>query len=861
MRFLPRFALRRPVPTVSVVLALALLAAPGLARLELRTDGRALAPDSPEALAVRRVQAEFGLRDPVVLLVRSRYDGGIFRTEALAAIRALTDSARVLTGGVEGAVTSLATENGDRFRAGTIRFRGLLEPWPMTPEAVAELKEDLAELRIHEGTLVARDGSAATILLSVPEGVDRAAFLDRVRAAARVDDDSLRVDLVGAPVAEALLGEHLLGDLRRLLPVVFGLIALLFAVRFRSLPAVALPMFEIGAVLVLVFGASGWVGVPVYLTTAVLPVILSTMVIADEIHVFTRFAQIRRADPDLAPREAVSATMDEMASPLTKTSLTTAIGFLSFAVSDLAPVRSFGWAAAAGILYCLVFSLTVVPVALARFTGAAAGVAGGGDALPRALARVVACVRRNRTATLAVVVVLVAAGAAGAARLQVQDSWVGGFGKGSAFREATAFFDEQFLGSHLLRFVMRTDPVQREGTVAGRDVGHHEVTIPADDAGDPAPLPGARLVVARESRANGGRGADWSAAIDSVRVTDGGIVLRFPADRGSPRLLLQPDDDEALSWRIHARRFAEPRVLLEAGRFEEFLRAREDLSVGGVLGPATYLETTRYMVTQRVPERRSIPRSPYEIERLWSNLGTIRGETELGRLVNPDRSAGVVTAYLRAANFRDTAALLDAVRAYERDHLAPLGIRLEAGGDIAMSQALISAIVGTQVKSLLFALLGILAVTSWMSRSLRWGALCVLPCAIAVLLVFAGMGLLRVPLGVATSMFAGMCLGIGVDFAIHFVERYRRARARSAAGPALEEAAAVAGPAILLDTLAVGAGFGMLTASSVPLNAHLGLIAVIGVGAAMLATMLVLPALVPEGAAERARNGGPGGCG
>jgi len=105
-------------------------------------------------------------------------------------------------------------------------------------------------------------------------------------------------------------------------------------------------------------------------------------------------------------------------------------------------------------------------------------------------------------------------------------------------------------------------------------------------------------------------------------------------------------------------------------------------------------------------------------------------------------------------------------------------MHLSFAGDVAVSQTLIRAIVRTQVISLLGSLLGILVITTIMGRSLAWGALCVLPCALAVLVNFAIMGWVGMPLGVATSMFSGMTLGIGVDFAIHLLERYRRLRDR-----------------------------------------------------------------------------------
>ena len=55
---------------------------------------------------------------------------------------------------------------------------------------------------------------------------------------------------------------------------------------------------------------------------------------------------------------------------------------------------------------------------------------------------------------------------------------------------------------------------------------------------------------------------------------------------------------------------------------------------------------------------------------------------------------------------------------------------------------------------LFWSLVGIYAITALLGRSLRWGIYCVIPSTLAVLINFAVMGWMNIPLGVATSMFA-----------------------------------------------------------------------------------------------------------
>jgi uncharacterized protein len=223
----------------------------------------------------------------------------------------------------------------------------------------------------------------------------------------------------------------------------------------------------------------------------------------------------------------------------------------------------------------------------------------------------------------------------------------------------------------------------------------------------------------------------------------------------------------------------------------------------------------------------------------------VRGERNLRQVFDPPFRTALATVFLRHANFADTARLMSAVREYERRELAPYGITVRFAGDIAASQAMIEAIVGTQVSSVALSLVAITALTSWLFASLAWGLACVLPAALGVLGMFAAMGWAGVPLGVATSMFAATVLCIGDDYAIHLVEAARRAR-RAGRGlqDAIVDAVATTAPAVLIDAVAVGAAFGVLCFSRVPPNARLGGLLVVSILVCLVTTLAVLPAFL-----------------
>ncbi|MEM9553399.1 MAG: MMPL family transporter [Acidobacteriota bacterium] len=779
-------AIDRPRRTIVLVLALVGLALPGLLRLELRTDGHAMIPPRDEAIRFdAAVRDHFDLRDPVAVHYQPQ-GGELFDPSTLDQLVELSDALAAIEGVGPEHLTSLATEASDRVFPGTLDFRALLDPLPATPADLERLRGDLDAIRLLDGTLVGLDRRSALLVVGVPNlSPERAAHsaerIDlyreilevvkpfRATSAARSDSAAppAEISVVGAPVAEFLLGLHVLEDLALLLPLALTVIALVLFAGCRRAWGVMLGLSEVGACLLFVFGVMGWLGIPVYLTTAVLPVILTTLGLADEIHIVWHYQHLlgtaRSTNSLTESRAVVRRTLREMARPITLTSITTSLGFLSFTTSPIEPVRVFGVFAAVGIAFCLLWSFTVVPAALALLPAERLRRPQRAILAPRQR-EFAAWLRRHRAPVLTALALVTLGLGAGTPRLVVQDSWLDGFAAGSAFRLATERVDAQYFGTH-------------------------QLLVHLDLAAGLAP-------------------DELPADIDMPRVGRMGPML-------SPSLLRAVDD------------------------FEKTLRQRAD--VGGVLGPASHLRTVKYLWLARRDGDRSLPSHAFDIQMVIDHFDNARGEHLRRRVVDDSLERAVVTLFLRDANYQQAARVIGAVRAAAREHLAPHGVEIGFAGDVAVSQAMIPAIVETQVQSLLLALASALLAVCWLKRSLLYGLAAVAPAIVAVLWVFGLMGWLGIPLGVATSMFCAITLGIGIDYGIHFTDRIERAHAAGITAP-IARALGEAGPAIVADTAAVALGFGLLVVSQVPANARLGLLVAAALTAACILTLVGLGA-------------------
>ena len=884
---LARYSIHHPRRVIIIAVGFTLAVAPGALRLTLRTDGHALVSENaPEVLYDNSIRETFGIEDPIVVVVRSPHPDGIFNAPTLQLVRDLTADFAKIDGIHSNNIVSLATEHGFRNRPGTLMYQTFLEAPRQTKKDLEELRDDLRRIELYTGTIVSFDGKCSAILIGTPAGADRTRLYTKIGdiiAAKGQTPDAIGV--TGPPVAEALLGTHILEDLGvpsvllgastrsrdaatwrmprslyelrlwiaehvGLVPITVLVLAIIFQLSFHRTIATILPMAEVGACLLFIFGLMGWFHVPIYLTIAVMPVLLTAMAVTDEIHVYSRYFALLHENPATDHRKLVQETMDEMVCPVVNTSLTTAIGFVSFAFSPLGPVVAFGLFTGIGVLFCLFWSLSVMPAFLSLIDPARLRARGKQRGAAKVLAskpwfgRFALAAVRYRYWVIAVVVVILILTPLGLRRLVIQDSWIDGFDPASEFSRTTRMVNEQFHGMHLLYVTIDAGEVLR-GELPVSDVGYAKFSFPTNLIANPRDLPGRWLYITIEGASNTLPRASWRSTIESAIPSGGKLLVTTQIRDANSSVWLQLSKVKTVGFEIVSQPLLQPQMMRTITELGNFIEQRRQYKVGKVITPADYVSTTRFMVRPNEAGSRKIPDTAGEVKLMWDYYRIVRGPEQLRHVVDTNYARALLTIFLKEANFVDTAKLMEDIRGYEREHLSAQNIRLGFAGDVAVSQSLIRGIVTTQLQSLFWSLVGIYAVTALLGRSLRWGIYCVVPSTLAVLINFAVMGWLNIPLGVATSMFAGMTLGIGVDFAIHVLEGFGLARAGGLSpDKALSESMARTGPAVVINTVAIALGFGVLTLSQVPANSRLGTLTILGIVNCLLASLLLLPVLL-----------------
>ena len=211
--------------------------------------------------------------------------------------------------------------------------------------------------------------------------------------------------------------------------------------------------------------------------------------------------------------------------------------------------------------------------------------------------------------------------------------------------------------------------------------------------------------------------------------------------------------------------------------------------------------------------------------------------------VDDEHRLARVTVFIRNADYTR---IDNVLRAAERETLDQArGFKIVPFGDGWISYLTVRLLVEGQASSIALALLIDLVLIALLLGSARMGLIAVLPVAFSLLLVLAALALTGTPLGIANSMFAGIALGIGLDFAIHLTTTYRQKLRRGMpAIEALRSTLEISGPAVCVSAASITAGFSVLLLSEVAPNVQLGIMVCLCLLICAVTTLLLIPSLL-----------------
>lgn len=264
--------------------------------------------------------------------------------------------------------------------------------------------------------------------------------------------------------------------------------------------------------------------------------------------------------------------------------------------------------------------------------------------------------------------------------------------------------------------------------------------------------------------------------------------------------------------------------------------------VGGSTSILDFVRTTNKTLHAEDPAYDVIPTSRREIGEILFLL-SVSGRPELlDEVVNYDYSQANITFAIKTDHTQRLKEIIDEVYAYAGREFADLDVSVNTAGSANNSYVWAELLINSQLLAIVLSKVGIFLMAMLLYRSFGAGLLTIVPVTVTTILVGGMAGWLDIALDVSTVLAAGVAIGVGVDYTIHYISRYALERERGAdEHEAVFGAMRSVGKPIVFNATVVAAGFLILALSQFPPHVKMGYFVATYMIASCIAALVVLP--------------------
>jgi predicted RND superfamily exporter protein len=240
-------------------------------------------------------------------------------------------------------------------------------------------------------------------------------------------------------------------------------------------------------------------------------------------------------------------------------------------------------------------------------------------------------------------------------------------------------------------------------------------------------------------------------------------------------------------------------------------------------------------------EGKTIPDNKDKVSNLWFLL---EGEDIMSQLVNPDKTEAVMQATLGSVDTKRGRKLIKNIDEYIKKVNDSSYTFVQAGIPM-IYRNLDDSIINSQILSLIIALILVFICLIFLTHSIIGGLISLTPIIFTLLVIFGFMSFTKIPLDIATVLVGSISIGIGIDYSIHFTNRFQKElKYADTLHEALSKTLSTTGKAILINVITVAMGFLVLILGNlVPLQ-RFGILVAITMISSGIGAITLLPAII-----------------
>ena len=247
--------------------------------------------------------------------------------------------------------------------------------------------------------------------------------------------------------------------------VVFGLGVLLFIIItlwfvFRKLIWIIVPISSCLFSVIIMMGLLGILGWKVTVISSNFIALMLILTMAMNIHMSTRFLQLRKDYPTKSNFDIISLTTNRMFWPIIYTVFTTIFAFLSLVFSGIKPIIDFGWMMTLGLITSFIITFTLLPTLLNFAPNKDIFIKKEQESKITAFLAQISLNNKNTIFGITSIVIILSI--IGISKLEVENSFINYFNKNTEIYKGMKLIDEKLGGTTPLEVILKFPVIEEE---------------------------------------------------------------------------------------------------------------------------------------------------------------------------------------------------------------------------------------------------------------------------------------------------------------------------------------------------------------------------------------------------------------
>ncbi|MBD1163232.1 MMPL family transporter [Pelagibacterales bacterium SAG-MED11] len=266
-------------------------------------------------------------------------------------------------------------------------------------------------------------------------------------------EDIGKIHLGGIPMIADDMMSFIKSDI-----IVFGLGVLIFIIAtlwfvFKRIIWIIVPISSCFFSVIIMMGILGLLGWKVTVISSNFIALMLILTMAMNIHMSTRFLQIRENYPQMSILELITLTTEKMFWPILYTVLTTIIAFISLVFSEIKPIIDFGWMMTLGLITSFIITFTLLPSLINFVPTENISIKENKDSIITSFFSKVS--QNNHKIIFMITGILILLSLIGISRLEVENSFINYFNKKTEIYKGMKLIDEKLGGTTPLEVILK----------------------------------------------------------------------------------------------------------------------------------------------------------------------------------------------------------------------------------------------------------------------------------------------------------------------------------------------------------------------------------------------------------------------